>query len=477
MTTFNFNGIDFSDYLTVNDGIQGRGLATSAVTSINIRRRTGTVFGGKEYEERVIDVPFTIKATSPEDLRDKVEVIAGLLHTDSPAPLIFSDEDDRTYYAVSLGSDDLVDVTYRYGQGVLSFLCNDPIKYGVEKTTDFVDGAAVIQNRGTLPAKPLFRAEVLSDITYMDVFTDTAYMRIGQPQTDETPVIIPNETVLHNDMGNGTGTTVLGTEVDGGVVDGSYAYANSKASAADFGTGSAWHGPAAKQAVPESPLTDFSVQMHFIFPTTLGIAGRMETYLLDDLGNHIGKIAIVDTQYQRGSRIEVRIGGGSNYEFIMLVGGGTDRRWDNMDGVIRITRKGNVWEAYAARVEPGTNIHSSAVSTRYVDEDLRFTSNLSQVQTHIGKFGNINTTNMRITDLKVIKHNLVPSGASKIIAQAGDTIEINHKESAIYINGESRKDLKDFGGTFFSIERGDQAVLIEPREALNGEAIIKEEYL
>ena len=481
MITFNFNGIDFSTKVKLNDGISGRGLMTSAVNSINIPRRAGSVYGGKKYEERTITVPFTIAGTDGNDLRDKLEELAMLLHTDKPAPLIFSDEPDRTYFAVALGANDDTDVTYRHSQGTITFLCNDPIKYGDEVTSTFTDGATVINNGGSLPTRPIITATALEDITYVDVFTDKAYMRVGQPPDLGVPPQDPLTLRTNAPMNNLTGWTYGGTAVDGGPTQGTFAVSGGSSFVANS-TGAvvsgSWHGPAVKQFVPAAPHPNFVIEFAVKMPTIKGSHGRAEVYMLDDLGNAIGKLAIVSNPHRPNNKVEIRLGGGSVYTFpVNYFGGKIGNEWNNFDGIIRLTKTGNVFDMYVAKVDPNTGRHFLAHSTRYTDHNNLYGGSISQVQLHIGKYSNNPLLPIELKDLKVWQINEIPSTDPRIIARAGDVIDIDSRTSSIRINGESRQDLKDFGGTFFTVPRGAQAILIEPRASLTAQAVIREEYL
>lgn len=451
--------------------------------TIAVPGRPGVVLTDKIVEPVTIPVTILVDGNSRSDYLRKAEDLAKWLSSDSEQPLRF-DDDNRTYQAVVQGSFD-PDEIVSYGKVEISFFCADPYKYGPEETANFVDGIAVLDNAGTIPAAPYFRAEVLSDITHVDVFTDTEYMRIGQPADLGTSPVLAKETLLHNTMTNGTGTSTLGVSVDGGSMAGSFGYGTTSGLgnyfyANSFGTGTAWHGPGAKQSVPNSPVQDFTVEVLLKLPWSSGKGvARAEVYLLDDQSQSIGKLAVVKNGNQKGVKIEIRIGGGSNHEFIVNhFGDSTAKRWNNFYGILRLTKKGNVYEAYVAQINTSTKKHFNAFSNRFVDEKARFTGTLAQVQPHIGAYGtNPVITGTQIHDIKVIRHNNVPDTDPRVIATTGDIVEIDFKANAIYLNGEERKDLKDLGSYFYKIKPGDQAILVEPSDKLNASISIKEGWL
>lgn len=475
MITFHFNGIDFSDLITVNE-ISGRGILNARLNTVKVPKRHGSYLVDKTYDDRIIDMQVTVKSASIYNLRDRVDELNMLLHTQKPAPLVFSDENDMTYHAVLSGNNDFEEIR-TFGRGTISFVCPDPFKYKPSVTTAFSNGAAVINNGGAEPVLPIVTANVTADITHLDVFTDEKYMRIGRPADISEPIVDPKPLVFHNTMANLTGWTALGTSVDGGTPSGSFTAGNSAFSVSSYGTLTGWGGPAVKQSVPQAPLTDFVVEMDFTFPTITDKVGRVELYMLDSNSNAIGKIAMVKLKRDSGNRVEVRLGGGSTYTFPVNYYGGTrGNEWNNFAGIIRFTRKGNVTEAYIAKVDPTTGKHSRAHNARFVDTEMRYAGNLSQVQVHIGTNNVSNPVPATIRDVKVWKLVEVPDTDPRIIARNGDVIEINHVQSAVFINGQERKDLKDFGAEFFNLRKGTTALLIEPKNSVTASVTIKEAF-
>src|SRR5690606_11034139 len=130
---------------------------------------------------------------------------------------------------------------------------------------------------------------------------------------------------------------------------------------------------------------------------------------LDDLGNSIGKLAMVRKWSDKGYRAEIRIGGGSTYTFpLNYHGGPKGTEWENFDGIMRIRREGNVTEMYVANINPSTGAHMNAHSSRYVDHEQKYGGNLSQVQPHIGVYSTYTPVDSSIKDIKVWRINDVP---------------------------------------------------------------------
>lgn len=113
---------------------------------VEIPGRPGAYLKHKKIKARQLSVPVVIKGI--DDMQKAKEEVAEWLVTDEPAPLVFTDEPDRTYYAVIDGEGQL-DEVFKYGKGTINFICPDPYKYGAEKSFDIsnqADGVNLVKN-------------------------------------------------------------------------------------------------------------------------------------------------------------------------------------------------------------------------------------------------------------------------------------------------------------------------------------------
>lgn len=135
MASFNFNGHDFSELLLVND-IQRPVLPNLTTVMQDVGSYKGSLFNYNSYSSREITVEYTAIAKSPEDLVTVKQTVAGLLFTDQPAKLIFSDSPDRYFLAIPDGEFEM-DQTGNVGQGSITFLVPDGVAHAVN-TKEFV---------------------------------------------------------------------------------------------------------------------------------------------------------------------------------------------------------------------------------------------------------------------------------------------------------------------------------------------------
>src|SRR5699024_4585399 len=151
---------------------------------ISVMGMSGAHLSHSKRQIRQIDVPIFIKADSFSDLQKIKEDLAEWLIHDETKELIFKDEPDRVYYAVVDGSLDL-DELVRWGQGVITFICPDPFKYGQEETLETSNDTFIVKNNGTANADPVFELTAKQKATFAMVANgtdeDSEYNLIGIP--------------------------------------------------------------------------------------------------------------------------------------------------------------------------------------------------------------------------------------------------------------------------------------------------------
>lgn len=452
--------------------------------TVQVPGRPGVLLTDKISEPISIPVKFLVEGADREEYLRNIEDLADWLEAEEPQPLVFSENPYRTYFAVVQGDVKPEEENNIYGVVDIDFFVPDGVKYGPEKLSPFVNGVANIQNRGSKKVKPVIYAQALGDLTHLDILSESKYMRIGQPADLGTVAANPETLLLNNQMNTLTGWTTTGVSIDNGNVTGSFTFLDGTFKGVHNATGqNAWHGPAAKIAIPGAPLTDFVVEQHVRLPNLtrasdgmLGF-GRAETYLIASDGSHMGKITMRRTNMEGGNICEIRIGGGAQFTFLMNYGGKNGREYNAFNGIVRIARRGNVWTGYVAQVHPTTGKHSYPFHTKFVDEQLLYTKTLGTAQIHLGGYAQRPIPDARFWHLKVWRVNQIPDKDPRIIAKMDDLIEIDFVNSAIYINGEERRDLKDLGANFFHLPRGDSQLAIDPPSLVNAVTNIREVFL
>lgn len=461
-----FNG-ERRSYLTELQNQRRPAWAPITRNILSIPGRPGGYNQSTETGIRTLEVPVLIKGNDYPDLQKLKEDLAAWLITDEPCELIFDDEPDRIYFAMVDGSLDL-DEIIKFGTGTITFICPDSYKYGPLHRGVFESEVASITNSGTTETYPIFRATVKEPITLLDIVTDDAYMSVGESVDLESEVPFKKEERLLWDQCNNLTGWSDATAVDGGVIAGSMVTDGYKFIASSYGNGSAWHGPAKRITIPNGPLTDFRLDAIVEFGNRQAIkAGRVEIYLLDSSNAVVAKMALKDTH--KGIALaygEARLGGSTSKQFLINEYGDKKGSWNDFYGMLRIQRIGKKWTAYIAKIDTDTNEHHTRRTVSYLDVKGTFNKTVSQIAVHVAQYGAYSPASLGIYDLKVIRFNSHSDNQIPYIADAGDIIEINHAKNLILINGEDRKDLKDFAASFFPLKKGVNNIQISPYSSL-----------
>lgn len=462
---FTFNR-EKKDYIR----ILSHGKPYSAPRNVSILKVDGMKGGHVDYiDVDPIIIPLTIRveANSQEQLNERAEEIADWLTTDEPKELVFDVMPNRTYYAL-LNSQITPEDMVRFSTVELEFICPDGVKHGDEKPDSFSsDGFLWLDYKGTEPTRPIFRMEVKEASTFAMVQNqDNRYMMIGRPYDVESHTFQRYERVFYTDANTTNGWAKASNgDIDGGIVDGNIVPRNNRFIAESYGSGNNWHGPAIKTSISE-PLQDFrlSAFVGFLNLQQAAMVGRVEIYLLDVNNNAVAKMALKDTSAARANVFaEMRAGDRDTGQMIINDHGSRVGAWNNFSGQLQIAREGNVWSAYVALVDTATRRHHARRIVRaWPDTHEISTRPVTQIVVHLGTVGKHTPIHANSGVSSIILEKINQEQGIPYIVYPGDVIEFDHVNEDIYLNGISRKDLKDFGATYFDIEKGENRLVTYP---------------
>src|SRR5690625_3037967 len=255
-----FNGIE-KDYLTVLRDLNRPAWAPIERELITVPGMSGAHLSHSKRQVREITVPVFLRDEDFGDLQKIKEDLAEWLIHDVAKELKFKDEPDRTYYAFVDGGLDL-DEMVKWGEGVITFICPDPYKYGPEESKDVEDND-IIENKGTADADPIIELTTKKKSTFalisLGADEDSEYNLIGTP-TEVDEEVVDAERVIFEERGRTLDSwTSTGTAVDGGDVSGELNTDYDGITVPDYGTGNRWHGPALIKEI--NAIQDFEVEM------------------------------------------------------------------------------------------------------------------------------------------------------------------------------------------------------------------------
>lgn len=464
-----FDGYTFKDELTITD-IRGRGILQNEVELINVAGKAGAYFSHRKIPVRIIEVDVVITGENPSELRKTIREINKILSVDEPKPISFSDDPEITYHGIpeqSTEGEEIVSTAH----STIVFVCADPFSYSPEIVHHFQYDVTTVYNNGSEEAEPIFELEVLRPVTFAMVQNQfEEYQMIGRPADVESEVVEERTLILEE-----TGQTLDTWDIAPGST-GSFTTSELGIHVASYGTGSRWHGPALIKEI--EPLEDFEIEFLIRVRTNNSDQTfRISTNYFDEEMNEIGMLRLWDNRADINRKVvEARVGpyvgDFINYPI-------SSRNYDIRNqlvwyGLLRVIRKGNTFTFYAGRItQTGKHVHT--ITETFNDVDNKYSGRLRFVKFDIAKYGNTaSATEIGIEAIRVYRHNKVEIDQTPYIAQKGDIIIFDHVNDEILINGENRKDIKDFGGSYFTLKRGENQLVIHPSDSFSAKVRYRE---
>ncbi len=438
----------------------------------------GALLDSTDTDVLVIEQPIGFTVKDDEHERTILDELKNWLITRKPVPLMFDDEPGRTYFAVVQNTLDDYEKMVSIRKGTIQFLCLDPFSYGEEISATFPGDAVTITNNGTEEADPIFTFEVQEPVTYLTLVNGEEYMLLGKPVPLGTAPAEERTRRFWSQADTLVGWTTP-TTVENGIVSGVLSTNGYFFSASDYGPlQQNWHGPARKTSLPE-PIQDFTLEVVLdSILNNLTHAGRIEVALLDVNNVQVGKVMMWRPSAGTEENFAVLMAGNqSESHKIIDERGDRPSTWKEFrNGILRLTRIDNKWEAYLAVRDRDTGKHTRARYKAYMDVDRKYMNRIAQVQVYIAKSPQGPAMYMRVDDIKVYRWNTNLVNQIPYIAQPGDIITLDHKNDEILINGEDRTDLKAFGAEYFKLKPGPNQVVVDPSNSFQTSVEYRDRY-
>lgn len=460
---------------------QGRSKAPFAPLNrnlITVPGMAGAYLSSTEIEPMIITQPVAFFVNNDIKSLELKDELASWLYTEGPVPLQFDDEPGRIYYAVVQNTISDFEKFSNLRQGTIEFLVLDGYSYGPEKEIEFPTDLVSIENKGTAESDPIFELTATQKTTFaMVANANDEYNLIGKPTT-VTEDIVDTRTILFEEDGSSLSSwTSSGVKIDGGDVSGSFGTDGAGITVPNYGSGNHWHGPALMKEI--DAVQDFEVKAHLQMRTTdVSQTARIEVYLYDENMNVLGKMGVMDnmtTQYvKKGeARYGPFVGRHQNY---LISSANYDYNWDYFFGMLRIRRIGNEFEFYITRIAENSD-HVFSLKESYIDANNEHAGKLKYVQIHIGKYGtNPDPYSTKFFTVSAYELSEATEDQTPYILNVGDKVIFDHKNDDILVNGEPRNDLKNFGGSFFKLDRGFNNIVISPENTFETKLKFRERF-
>lgn len=473
-----FNGINLDDELTDETGsfttvrVDGRSDTEYRINTVEVAGMDGVhEQNDASMRERYPRVTFKIKDASNEGFRDRVNRLNSLLEGNKKM-LEFTDENVFYYASVSIlnlpneDSNDLI--------GTIDFICSDPYKYGEERTLYFPSDEVRVLNEGSMEAKPIFEMEVLTPVTFAMVQNQNdEYQMIGIPSDTETSIVDVKTTILSE-----RGETLNDWyKPAGNNWNGEFSTTGESIVLSNWGTGAGWHGSALMREI--SPLDDYEIEMYiYVRSENPSDTFRISTNFYDENMNDIGMMRLWDNSGVVRNVVEMRMGAfvGDTINYLVYSKNYDLRGQNAWNGILRVKKVGNKFEYYASRIN-AQGQHVDSIKETFNDVNNEYSGRLKFVRFDMATHGTSgNPVEARIENIKVIRLNKVVQDETPYIAYAGDVITFDHETNELLINGEGRTDLKDFGGEYFNLLKGNNDLVVRPENAFETSVTFKNRF-
>ncbi|WP_343781805.1 distal tail protein Dit [Virgibacillus salarius] len=455
-----FRGIT-KDYVKVLRGRKRPPWAPIERSILEIPGLAGGYLSNSKVKPRVISVPVLLKKKNFPDLQKLKEDLADWLITDKEEPLIFDDEEDRTYYAVVNDELDL-DEMVRYGHGTIEFICPDPYKYGEEQSHEFTNNILNVTNNGTAEAKPIIELEATEPVTFAMISNGKEeYNSVGTPvDVDENEPVDELTSILNKRLDDFVGFSDVATghtfnDPLGGIVAGKFQLGNGQWMVTDYGSNpNGWHGPSKKTSFSES-LQDFQIDHYITQLNFAGQLGKNVLFLEDENNNIVASLGAVDKTIASGYYNKIQFYLGGQKLMFDFEGFNNTRMW------LRLRRQGALFTATAYQLrEDGTAYNK--VTRTFEDRLSEYQAPIRQASVYMATFKEYAATRMYANRIQANRVNDLGANQIPYIAEFGDKIVFDFVNEVILINGEPRMDIKGFGGTFFTLAKGSNQLTVTP---------------
>ncbi|MDM7531998.1 phage tail family protein [Lacticaseibacillus paracasei] len=305
-----FNGTNISKWL---DGILlvTRNVGQNRVPQLDqVGRSDGKMFSYIRADEGTI----TVTAIVRTDVNKKRRFLADALTTSTPAKLVFADEPDIYYNAISTGQITL-DEAYLHNTMTITFTVPDGIAHSVATKTadnindDTLSDTITVHNGGTYPSEPVITATINGDDGVLTAMNDQgSVLQFGSRNETDGFVKQKSERVYHLDFNQ----TPTGVTLNNGVTAFPYyehgnnanvqsgpfgykdgiAYPSTERTAGNF-----WNGPSISGTIP--PNSNGSNTANFQFVNRVNVdtsgpeVGRFE-FNLTYKGKIVASLALFD---------------------------------------------------------------------------------------------------------------------------------------------------------------------------------------
>lgn len=312
-----------SGFTTINS--TGREVLTREIVS-NSYKRDGSVTDYTRYPEREITINYVIETDEDEDYREKYTRLLGIFDEEE-VDIQFNDDVDK-FLTGTIYINEPEEKFGRFCVGNYTIQCKDPFKYSTEvyeaEPVEYDGNSAqfLINYDGTYPSRPILQAEFVGALEGGDYSEDGDCGFVAFMDDEENIIQLGNPEAIDLDASsqaaqvlNRTFTTISGFTTTGGHTWGNKAIAGSSSAnqtitdtnwnrgqgqslkyvKPSYGSGTGWHGPILRYAIPDNAQNFEIALVHRICCSNAAQVGSFECGAYTSSGTMLAGFVIEKT--------------------------------------------------------------------------------------------------------------------------------------------------------------------------------------
>lgn len=300
----------------------------------DIAGRFGTAYEGTNFGAKTFEIEVFMEATSEENRVQRMREIANLIIQTADGdeyPLVFSDEEDVTWWVHPLNASDPDRVTSSSPEATftLSFSCSEAVAYGKKETIALTDAITSFTPKGNAETHAVLMLTAGEELYEIGASNGDGYVYLGAgfDVANQDKPVNKKPRILYDPCNNLTvwnkvSSSASAVTLENGKVIDNADYRSTpdvlrigqKSGVDFFGTNpggkgaKGWYGPMIRQNLSKS-LTDWEITVRFDYDNNTPRAmNKVELFLLNNEGKRIGMLQVTDNSFSLENIVVAQVG-------------------------------------------------------------------------------------------------------------------------------------------------------------------------
>jgi hypothetical protein len=140
---------------------------------------------------------------------------------------------------------------------------------------------------------------------------------------------------------------------------------------------------------------------------------------------------------------------------------------------MRVFRSGKLWTAKLFVLETikwhgkSFSFFMPILTTKWTDTNSVANANIAQLQVYLLQRASLPVVSQYITDIAIYQENSLSADQVPYVARAGDTVQFDHSNNIIRVNGVDATKDKAFIGEYYKLSPGTNNIVVEPSDSIS----------